>query len=176
MKIPGRGEYRKIKSNASPQQVASFMSEIISELANNDELTLQCVNSLFRMSTDYPSFMFNLGNFAYKSAYFYPDAPGQQVIRTVNATLRDKSANCVDYTIFLGALAKCAGLNVVVRIVRCDGQKNFGHVYPIINNTPMDVTIGQDQTGQEREIRKEGNVPILGVEVPYLEKYDILVP
>lgn len=176
MKIPGKGEYRRIKTNATPKQVAAFMSETISELAKNDQLTLECVNSLFRISHDYPGFMYNLGNFAYKSAFFVPDEPGTQVIRTLNATLRDKSANCVDYTVFLGALAKCAGLNVVVRIVRCEGQKNFGHVYPIINNTPMDVTIGQDQTGREREIRKDASVPILGVEVPYLEKYDILVP
>ena len=174
--IPGKGEYRRVKENATPQQVAAIMRDVSSELAKNDKLTLECVNSLFRMSYDYPSFLYNLGNFAFKSAFFVPDEPGSQVIRTVNATLRDKSANCVDYTVFIAAIAKCAGLDVIIRIVQCEGHKNYGHVYPIINNTPLDVTIGQDQTGREREIRKETNLPILGVEVPYIKKFDTLVP
>lgn len=174
--IPDKGQYRQVKANATTHDVGILMRDLINELAAKDNLTLQCTNELFKMSSNYPEFMFNLGNFAYKSAYFVPDPPNRQILRTINATLRDKSANCVDYTIFCGALAKCAGLNVVIRIVRCPGQKTYGHVYPVINNTPMDITIGQDQTGKEREIRKEGNIPILGVEVPYLEKIDILVP
>jgi hypothetical protein len=174
--IPKKGEYRQVKENATVKDVGYIMRDLIIELAKNDKLTKECTNELFRISTDYPSFMFNLGNFAYNSAYFVPHPPEKQTIRTINATLRDKSANCVDYTVFCGALAKCAGLNIVIRIVRCPGQKTFGHVYPIINNTPLDITIGQDQTGKEREIRKNGNVAILGVEVPYLEKFDILVP
>lgn len=173
--IPGKGEYRKVKENATPNEVGELMRQLVIELAKRDKLTRECTTELFRISQDYPSFMFNLGNFAYNSAFFVPDAPGSQVLRTVNAVLRDKSANCVDYTIFIGALAKCAGLNVVIRIVQCPGQKSYGHVYPIVNNTPMDITIGQDQSGSEREIRKGGSVPILGVEVPYLKKMDILV-
>ena len=176
MLIPQKGQYRLLKENTDPKQVAYYMAQLIGELAANDPLTQDCAQSLLAICENYPDFLYKLGNFAYQSAYFVPDLPGRQVLRTVQATLRDKSANCVDYTIFIGSIARAVDLKVEVKIIQLPGQNQFTHVYPVVNNTPIDVTIGQDQSGKERETRVHQNLGILGVEVPNIKSFSILAP
>lgn len=174
MLIPKKNSALLVAVKTNPENVAQIMSEVINELAASDQLTNELTNELFRISTDLPSFLFNVCNFAYQTAYFVPHPPDKQTIRTVRRVLMDKAANCVDYTVLIGAICKCAGLNVVIRIVKINND-HFQHVYPVVNNTPLDVTITQDQTGREREKRISTQVGIIGVEFPYKEKKDIFV-
>lgn len=172
--IPKKNSALLVATRTNPEQVAKIMSEVISELAQNDKLTNELCDELLRISDNFSSFLFNVANFAYQSAYFVPHPPDKQTIRTVSRIMRDKAANCVDYTILIGAICKAAGLSVTIRIVKIN-QDQYQHVYPIINATPIDVTITQDQTGKERETRLNHSIGLVGVEFPYKEKLDILV-
>ena len=84
----------------------------------------------------------------YKLAPFEPDGPNAQKIRVPSKLLEDARGNCVDYTVFLGALALSLGLDLTLVVASYDG-KNYGHIYPVINNVPFDLVLMQEQSGNE---------------------------
>lgn len=117
----------------------------------------------------------NLANFAYKSAYFVPDPPQLQRVRTVENVLRTREANCVSYTVFISTILKALGIPVTMRAVQMEGFEGFNHIYPIVDDVPLDVVIDQVQDGTEFFQRPLNRVPTIGQEVPYELKLDTLI-
>lgn len=170
--IPPSGRYRILKRNATVQDVAQLMVEVIQALSIDPFVLLE-LEALVMDSNN--NLLQRLANRAYNAAYFYPDKHGIQDLRTPQALVRDGKANCVDYSIFIASIANAAGLPVVLRIAQLPGQDNFGHVYPIVYGVPMDVVIGQREDGTEYLHRNAYNLPKIGVELPYIKKLDFYV-
>lgn len=97
------------------------------------------------------------GLVAYKVAYYEPDDDAQ-TIRTPARTLRDKAANCVDYTVLICCLA-LHWTNDVKFELAAYNDGDFTHVYPVIDGRPVDVVPDQNQTGRERVERTIGKLP-----------------
>jgi transglutaminase-like putative cysteine protease len=172
LEIPPTGNIKLLQKDTSPEQVQKYMVALIDQL-RDDSITRDAVYYVLNKSKDFSSLLQNIANYVYDRAYFEPDPMTKQILRTPGAVLRDRRANCVDYTIFIGAMCAQLGLPVTVRIVRFGGAPNFGHVYPIVNGYPVDVVPGQEQTGKEHKQRKNGVQPKIGVEVPYVQKKDL---
>lgn len=175
IEIPASGEFKLLSNRATPEMVQQTMAQLIRQLAVNDTTTISAANQIAESSKDFKDYLQQLANFAFFNAYFEPDPPTRQIIRTPRATLRDQRANCVDYTILIGAIAKRAGLPVIVRIVQLPGQSSYGHVYPVINGVAVDVVPGQDQSGMEAITRKPYKTPQVGTELKFLRNIDAVV-
>jgi len=143
MKIPRQNTLEIVAKNTTPQQVAVIMAALATQLSKEDLITRQMAEDYLGKPLE------QLAQHIYQYIYFEPDPPKTQIIRTPYAAIRDKRANCVDYTVMLAAIARACGLPVTIRIVKFSPDKNFSHVYPIINGVPVDLVIGQDQTGKD---------------------------
>lgn len=79
-----------------------------------------------------------LGSWAQANMVFRNDVYGVETLQTVPYMLGSIQRNgvaygdCDDFTIMIGSLAKSIGFPVKVRVIRYDGQKNFGHVVPVL--------------------------------------------
>lgn len=174
MKLPKKGETWQVAKNATPEQVAQIMRDVI-RATSNDPQVRTISRQLLTDATNYRDYLQRLANYAYHHVYFFPDPVTDQIIRTPTATLREGIGNCVDYTVLIGALAYAAGLHVVIRIAQLSGQTNYGHVYPVINDVIIDVVPGQDQTGNEINTRPAGKLPVIGKTLVALKTQDFTV-
>jgi hypothetical protein len=174
--IPAPGTSRLIQRNSTPENVARIMVDVIRQVQHTPEVLSLC-RQLQRQGGDPVTYRANLARYAYDNIYFEEDPPTEQRIRTPRRSMIDRRANCVDYTVFISALALQAGLVPVVRIVRYPGEKQFTHVYPLINGESVDVVPIQAKGGTEILTRKPGIdvATIIGVELPFAEHRDFLV-
>lgn len=145
------------------------MAKVINQTYQNPEV--QAIAARCQGGNEYQK----IANFAFKHAYFEPDPPKTQIIRTPAATLRTKRANCVDYTVLIGAVAKALGRHVIIRICQLPGQNNYGHVYPVVDGYALDIVPGQNQYGQEIFTRRPGKIPVIGKELESLATFDTVV-
>lgn len=111
-----------------------------------------------------------VANFLLKTVYYQPDPPNLQQIKTPNRLLRDGRGNCVHYTIFLATIAKILELPVQLKLVSFD-NKNFTHIYPVINGWPVDIVPQQEQTGIEHLSRANGIMWDFEPEVPSINSF-----
>ncbi len=112
---------------------------------------------------------------AFNVATFWPDPEGQQYIRTVNRTLKDRRANCVDYTVFISAFLRAMGVPHIIRMVSFDPKnpKAYQHIYPLtVNGIALDVVYGQDQFGGEGLKDPTERKAHFNHEVPYVGNFD----
>ena len=175
IQLPPSGTFQIVGNNVTPEQVQKIMVDLIRQLALDDTTTINAATQIADDARNYNDYLQKLANFAYYNAYFEPDPPKTQVIRTPRATLRDKAANCVDYTVLIGAIAKRAGLPVTVRIVQLPGQQSYGHVYPVVNGIAIDVVPGQNQNGMEAITRQPYAAPRVGSELKFIRNIDLKV-
>lgn len=175
--VPFEGATVKVAENTTPENTARIMAELIRELIDDKDPFTYRIAALLNngLSFNERSQLQMLGQFAYNNVYFEPDPIDRQYLRTPRRSIIDARGNCVDYTILIGAVAKAMGYSVTIRIVQFPGQKNFGHVYPVVNGFPIDVVPGQEQTGKEYLTRQKGKVVPVGLEMKYLSKFDTLV-
>jgi hypothetical protein len=61
-----------------------------------------------------------------------------QMIRMPWRTIKDGRADCKSQSVFTAAVCHAAGCNVELRIVQLHGDEHFGHVYAIVDGTPVD--------------------------------------
>lgn len=170
MIIPNPGEQIELNGVGTPQQVQDAMCELIAALKNDSDVN-EIAGEI--MKTTAPEKWGDMAALiAYNMAFFEPDPPGKQMLRTVRRTIQDRRANCVDYTLFIGAICHALGLPVTVRIVQFDGAPNYGHVFPIVDGKILDVVPGQDQNGNEWRQRIATSRPKLGTTAPYLRHTD----
>lgn len=117
-------------------------------------------------------------NAAFNVATFFPDPVGHQYIRTVNRTLKDQRANCVDYTVFISAFLRAMDIPHKIRMASFDkdNPKAYQHIYPLmINGLVLDVVYGQDQDGAESLKDPEDRKAFFNKEVPYFGNFDKLI-
>jgi len=170
--VPPQNSTIKLPGVTTPQGVQKAMKIVIQETATTPEV-VQVANAIMR-SCPVENWPVAVACFAYDVAFFEPDAQNQ-IIRTPRRTMEDARANCVDYTVLIGAICRAMGQPVTIRIVQFDGAKNYGHVFPVVNGVPLDVVPGQNQTGAEYRTRKNERPYMLGIEVPYLRCIDLVV-
>ncbi len=112
-------------------------------------------------------------NCVYNLCKFFPDPEETQYIRSVNRQLKDRRANCVDYTVFLSAFLRALKVPHLIRMVQTDEEGDgFNHIYVVLSDgTALDAVINQSQDGTEPfKVKREP--PAFGEEVPYIRKYD----
>lgn len=112
-------------------------------------------------------------NCIYHLCKFFPDPDKTQYIRSVNRMLKDRRANCVDYTVFLSSFLRALFVSHFIRIVQTSKDYDgYNHIYVVLlDGTAIDPVINQDQDGNEflKEVREK---PSFGEEVPYIKKFD----
>jgi transglutaminase-like putative cysteine protease len=165
IKIPHYNTTVKISENANVREIARAMREMA--IIESQKPYVQELANKLLINKKEPYFSaFRLCNFAYNAATFEPDKVGEQVLKTPAATLREKKGNCVDYTILISALAIAANIPAIIKVVAVNDNKEFGHVYPIINGLPCDVVPYQRQDGKEH-LYRTGNEVVYPTEEKY---------
>lgn len=86
--------------------------------------------------------------------------------------LRDRKANCVDYSTFMAAAALSLGITDVYFKAVGNEAGQYIHVYPVIDGVIYDLTINQEQTGLEESQRNGHITGRLGFEVQH--KFSII--
>jgi hypothetical protein len=170
MKIPLPGEKAMVAANTRPQDVAYIMAALCRQLASSDELTQDLAQFV---KTDPEQNWPAMVQYIYQNSYFVPDPPSTQIISTPRAIFREEAANCVDYTVILGAIAISAGMPVTIRCVKFSPITDYVHVYPVINGQAVDLVIGQRQDGSEKNQRRNIYYDHFGEEVDYYAKFDV---
>lgn len=170
--IPPNGQYRVIKRNATVQDVAGYMVEVIRAMKDDPFVTIEA--EILQHLPPGTNILQALANRAYDQMFFEPDTRTVQTIRTPRRSLMDQRANCVDYTVYIASIAHALGLPVVVRIVQLQGQNNYGHVYPIVNGNVIDVVPGQFEDGTEF-MNRVHKYPKVGYTWPHTAKQDFFI-
>lgn len=147
--------------------VVRHMAEIIRQEAHSAEVKT-LLQELAPYNLPFEQFAWVVANYFYKLAPFQPDPMNQQNIKTVSRLLRDRRANCVQYTVAIGAVMLAAGYPVTIRTVAYTRPEVQEHVYPVVNGLPIDVVPGQRQGGDEHLFRKLDSLVQIGQELPYL--------
>jgi len=158
--------YTVVEKNATQMDTLRHMvemarNEAFSSFVAGASKKLNLTRSLDSLKTVFDLVFFN--------TVFLPDGPDLQTIRTPRAILRDKVANCVDYSTTLAAF--CIYLNIPCAFVLAsfDDSRNYSHVYLLVNGVlPIDCVIGQ--TDGTRKFRK----PDFGAEAPGIKNKYIL--
>lgn len=100
----------------------------------------------------------------YKFIEFERDPDELQTIRTGTRTLRDKVANCVDFTVLVSCFLQNMGVPHVFRMVAYS-PGGYSHIYPVLGNgKAFDLVLGKEFQDVD---------PGYGKELPYLEKFDL---
>lgn len=175
VKIPQYNTAVKIKSRANVNEIAASIADVIRQESKKpyvqDLARSLCINK------EQPYYTaVQLCNFAYQVATFYPDEPGVQVIKTPAALMRERKGNCVDYSVFIGAIATAADVPVTLKIVAIEPSENYGHIYPYVNGLPCDVVPYQMQDGTEPENRRlNGSVIVWPLEKNYKKAFTVKI-
>lgn len=165
LKIPQYNTSVQLAQRANVKQIAEAMREVA--ILESKKPYVQQLASKLCINKNEPYFSaFRLCNFAYNAATFEPDAEGIQVLKTPAALLREKKGNCVDYTILISSLALAANVPAIIKVVAVKDNKDFGHVYPVINGIPCDVVPYQRQDGKEH-LYRTGNEVVYPTEETY---------
>jgi hypothetical protein len=142
-------ETRLIKKGANLYETIAAIKEMINEESQKHYVKKISEQLLKNENCENCKRML-LANFAYNIATFKPDLPPTQNLKTPKRLIEDKEANCVQYTILIGSLAKANNDQVKLKIVQMPGTNFFGHIYPIINGQPIDIVPLQAQDGSEK--------------------------
>jgi hypothetical protein len=137
--LPVNGGARLISRSATAIDTANFMCDLIRTLFYDAETRRLAFN--FTVMPGDP--IDNAARYVYKHTQFTPDT-NRQTVRTPLSVLRTGRANCVDYSVFMGTIAKILGYDVTLVICDFDGT-GYSHVYPLIDGVPYDLTIGQSE-------------------------------
>lgn len=119
-------------------------------------------------------------NFALRSAYYQPDPPDHQRVKSAYATLRDQRGNCVDYSILISAILLVLEQPHFLRLVELEPGKGFAHIYPVAllsdgRELALDIVPQQDQNGRERILRGLNSSARIGEEIEHSKKLDVQI-
>lgn len=165
-------------------------SEILISREANQFDTLRNIDKVAQMSKNHPFIRESIEKYklgrdpkslekiakaGFNIAKFFPDPADSQMIRTVNRFLKDRRANCVDYTVFFSAFLRALNVPHIIRMVSFDPNNPgaFSHIYPLtLDGIVFDVVPGQDQNGREGLKTAKNRTFIFNREVPYINKFD----
>ena len=170
--LPGMNQERLLFKNASTFDALQIIKQVAEISSKEPEIIAlaQCLKNF----DDQSEFVQNLSTFVLKAAYFEPDHAQHQKVKSSLRILRDGKTNCVGYTTLISSLLSALKIPHTLRIVDTGGG-GFNHIYPILNDIPMDLVIQQDQSGKEHLTRAMNTAATIGVEVPYKRKFDLKI-
>lgn len=85
----------------------------------------------------------------YNTAVYVPDANGKQNIQTVRRTIESKQANCVNYSILIGAMLIKLRIPFYFKVVSFNGS-DYEHIYiQTEKGVLMDCCLSQKQDGTD---------------------------
>jgi len=173
--IPPSGERKLLIADGTSMDTIKLMRDVVH--ATYDGPTAKRIaNALRSQTSDRDELIDKLATFVYKSAYFVPDPPTAQRIRTLDNVLRTSNANCVSYSTAISTVLKQLGIPHKFRAVWMPGYKGFNHIYIMVGNRPIDIVPDQVQDGSEFYQRPLKTVPRMDKpEVDYIRKMDLVV-
>lgn len=93
-----------------------------------------------------------ISKYIFNHVTFEKDDSTRQVIRYGTKALRDKKGNCVDYSVLLSQfLINLRIPHSFIMVATNEKQPdNYNHIFVVLDdyNLPIDLVIGQDQTGK----------------------------
>lgn len=131
-----------LKDNASINDLIKIVNQISIE-SINDPLVLEFNESISK-SNNIP---YEIYKKVYNNISYYPDLTNDQNIRTPNKTIRDKKANCIDYTTLISSLLFINNIQHSYKLVASAPAGEIDHIYIMVGNIPIDPVIGQPQNG-----------------------------
>ncbi len=148
----------------------------IDKQARRDSRHPFILNSIkkYKLGQD-PASIRKVAKAAFNIAKFQPDPQDNQYIRTTTRLLKDRRANCVDYTMFISAFLRALKVPHIIRMASFDpnNPRAFSHIYPLTQNgLILDVVPGQDQNGLEFKKKPSERTFIFNKEVPFVSKFD----
>lgn len=81
-----------------------------------------------------------------RAAVHYEAEDGDQLIRMPWRTIADGTGDCKSTAVLIASMCRAAGRDARLRFVRYDGEDWFGHVYAVVDGTPVDPQL---QFGEE---------------------------
>jgi len=174
MIIPPPGQERKIETGTNYARTVRRMIEVIHATAGEPVVVNLSRAAVLNGGGDIKRTVENFCITAFECAFFQPDTPDKQTIRTPRRLILDARANCVDYSVFIAAMAVAAKMPVYLCLASYPGSPHFTHVFPEVNGIIADVVPGQDQRGREY-LTRTLNAPRVGYTVPFdkLKKYQV---
>jgi hypothetical protein len=171
--LPGKNNGKLIKRNANQFDTIRTMKDVAYQSAKNPYF--KYLIKKHNLKDDIPSIK-KVFDYAFFNTRFKKDLPKVQQIRSGIRSLRDKTANCVDYCILLSSFLLNLGVGHSFRMVSTRPNENFSHIYLVLEDgTPLDCVIGQNQDGKEQYKSNNERKNFFGMEIPYYNKYDLKI-
>lgn len=118
-----------------------------------------------------------ISKYIFNHVTFEKDDSSRQIIRYGTKALRDKKGNCVDYSVLLSQFLINLNVPHSFKMVATESndKNNYNHIYLTLDNynLPIDLVIGQDQTGNEKY--KDKRYMYLFEEVPHYKSSKLKV-
>ena len=158
-----------ISKNTTNKETVKYIKELAMMGTHNNylqKIANNCLNSIDPVKSVF--------DFAYDTAVYFTDPENTQRLQPVHVTIRDKKANCVDYTILQSALLSLMKIPHIYRMVSFDRSKELEHIYIVADGKILDPVINQKQDGTENfESRKPS---AFNKEINYTYKKEIQMP
>jgi len=133
-----KGESIKLRNNTTTNITLSHMAELAAEYVN-DPFIISRAQELLRFSDPVQAVF----DYVYGAAVYREDKEKQN-LKTPFRLMSDKTANCVQYSIFISSLLSAMGIKHYFRSVDQSGDGDFTHVYvKTMSGQTLDATLGQ---------------------------------
>jgi len=172
--LPRRNRRKLVKAQGNQFDTVKIMRRLILESAFSDSFVNNLINKL-QLEPNLNG-MAKAAEFFYLNTFFDPDGPELQTIRSPRRSLKDKRANCVDYSTAISSIA--VAMNLPAALVMCSTDpsqpENYNHIFALIDGVPFDLVINQDHIGANYKtpasIKQMNFKNILGKNAPYFNK------
>jgi hypothetical protein len=154
--------YISINRNASYADSMRYIKKLATDGAQNEQIKQFAKEAL--NSSNPLEKVFNI---AYDSAVYVPNPDEEQNLQPVYVTLREKIANCVNYSVLIGAIL--TAMNYPYQFKLVDFTHNFEgykHIYVVSKGKILDCVIGQDIEGNET-FETRNSTGKYNIEVPH---------
>lgn len=157
-----KGHNKTLKKNATTQDAVATILRLAKQCARDP-----LAHDIYKLAQQTTDPYRTICQFAYDAAYYEPNPPGHQRVRTLQRSIVDQRASCTDYSVMIAAILLAGGEPVTLKLVSIDGN-GYGHIYPVAaNGEILDIVPCQDQTGNEVFLRDPKKSVIFGTETPY---------
>lgn len=175
MELPRSGQSKLLQNDGNAADVVEQMKQMILKCGavNTSQWSVSTICNSFAHLPPLEFWKYAC-KVIFKLTYFEPDIGGQ-FLRTPDRVMRDGRANCASYTIFLASLGKYRNNAITLCLVNFEQGAPYTHIFPMIDGTIYDLTIGQDQQGLEPSKRKKGAAPVIGKTAKFaqIQKFEI---
>jgi len=108
------------------------------------------------------SLIYEVSTWIMETCPYKPNPDFKQLLQRPEVMIRNGHGNCMDYSIFYGALCLKLNIPVYLKAVSLKEGKPVHHIYPIVNGFPVDLVLLQ-----------ENKFAVLGQEPPDIKMFEI---